>query len=189
MLALMLCFMAILVNVQQPQAWANTVSRGEHPLVGDLKSKLVDTRAVPITVGQFSERSDRLQWKTPLSGQIPCSDLMAAVRQAKQRVERDQRIATSGDDPKRQSVMKTVNPLVFYWQQYDLKILEHNESELNKCLAARDNATVELRPEKNCPISQFLSFRVAYDGGGGHDIPIWRQPGSYAVFYESGLNV
>lgn len=188
-LALTVFFMAIIANGQQRQTWASTARRGDRPLVGDIRLQLVDARPVPIVSGQISQRSERLQSKTPLSGQIPCANLMAALRQAKQRVERDERTATSSYGLKRYSVTKTVNPLVIYLLHYDLKILEHNESELNKCLAARDKTTTERRPEKSCSIFQFLSFRVTHDGEGGHDIPIWRQPGSYAVFYESGLSV
>jgi hypothetical protein len=114
---------------------------------------------------------------------------MGEVRVAKRKVERDERTATSSYGPERSSVTKVANPLLIYLQQYDLKILEHNEAELNKCLAASNKTTTERRPEESCSIFHFLSFQATHDVEGEHDIPIWRQPGSYAVFYESGLSV
>lgn len=113
---------------------------------------------------------------------------MGDLRLAKQRVERDERAAASRYGPERYSVTKDANSLAIFLQ-YDLKILEHNEAELNKCLAASNRTTAKGRPEEGCSIFQFLSFRVIHDGEGVHDIPIWRQPQSFAVFYESGLSV
>ena len=149
---------------------------------------LLDARPVPTTFVQLSQRSEHLQSKTPLSDQIPCAGLMGDLRLAKQRVERDERAAASRYGPERYSVTKDANSLAIFLQ-YDLKILEHNEAELNKCLAASNRTTAKGRPEEGCSIFQFLSFRVIHDGEGVHDIPIWRQPQSFAVFYESGLSV
>ena len=187
-LGLMFFFMATLVNGQQRQTWASTARRRERPLVGDIRLQLVDARPVSTTFEQFSQRSEDLQSKTPLSGQIPCASLMGDLRLAKQRVERDERAAASSYGRERYSVTKDANPLAIFLQ-YDLKLLEHNEAELNKCLAASNRTTAKRRPEEGCAIYQFLSFRVAHDVEGVHDIPIWRQPESFAVFYESGLSV
>jgi hypothetical protein len=182
----MFFFMATLVNGQQRQTWASAARRGEPPLVGDVRLQLVDARPVPIT--QFSQRSESLQSKTPLSGQIPCASFMGDLRLVKKRAERDKRTATLSYGPERYSVAKDANALAIFLE-YDLKLLEHTEAELNKCLAARNRTNAKRRPEEGCSISQFLSFRVAHDREGVHNIPIWRQPESYAVFYESGLSI
>ncbi len=187
-LALMFFFMATLVNGQQPQTWAGTARRGERPVVGGIRWQLPDARIVPVTFGQLSQRSEQFHSQTPLSGQITCANLMVALKASKLRVERDERIATTTSGPDRDSAAKDPShPAIDL--QYDLKILEHAEAELNKCLVESNRTTVKRGPEEGCSSFRFLAFRVTHDGEAVHDIPIWRQPGSFAVFYESGLSV
>lgn len=191
--ALMFFFRATLVNGQQHQTWASTARRGEGPVVGGIRWQLLDARTVPATFEQLSQRSEQFQSQTPWSGQIPCANLREALRVSQLRVERDERTAapasaSSASGPERDSAAKDPgHPAIDL--QYDLKILEHAEAELNKCLAASNRTTAKLRPEEGCSSSRFLSFRVTHDGEAVHDIPIWRQPESFAVFYESGLSV
>jgi Fungal chitosanase of glycosyl hydrolase group 75 len=185
-LVLMLFFMATLVNLQQRQTRASAAKRSESPLVGDIGLQLVHARPVPIT--QFSQRSESLQSKTPSPGQILYASFMGDLRLVGQRVERNKRTATSSYGPEGYSVGENANALAIFLE-YHLKLLEHKEAGLNKCLAASDRTAAKRRPEEGCSISQFLSFWVAHDREGVHKIPIWRQPESYAVFYESGLSI
>jgi hypothetical protein len=149
---------------------------------------LLDARPVPTTFRQLSQRSEQFQWKTPLSGQIPCANLREALRASERRMERDERTAASTSDHERDSTAKDPgHPAIDL--QYDRKILEHSEAELDKCWAASNRISAKRRPEEGCSIFQFLSFRVTHDGEGVHDIPIWRQLESFVIFYESGLSV
>jgi hypothetical protein len=149
---------------------------------------LMDARPDPTTFVQLSKRSEQFQSKMPLSGQIPCANLREALQAYEQRMERDERTAASTSDHERDSATKDPNhPAIDL--QYDRKIVEHNEAELNKCRAASNKSGAKRRPEEGCSISQFLSFRVRHDGEGVRDIPIWRQLESYVIFYGSGLSV
>jgi len=82
----------------------------------------------------------------------------------------------------------TGDPKVFKADlQYDLKVLEHDKLELDKCVAWFERA--KPNPTKECSSSEFFNFHVTHNDEPTHDVPVWRQPESSAFFFESSLSI
>jgi hypothetical protein len=84
----------------------------------------------------------------------------------------------------------TVDPKVLAIDlQYDLKVLEHNKAELDKCLTWNERLTMKPGPTKDCSSSEFFDFHVTHYDEPAHDIQVWRQAEGSAFFFESSLSV
>jgi hypothetical protein len=165
--------------VEQPQA--------RRPFIASrMKRKLVDALFVQVASAHLSQDSQQTRSPMPASGPKDCAYLRDALRAIEQRVERDENIVTLTPDPDGSST--TGNPKAPTNDlRYDLKLLEHNKAELDKCVAWMERAKPE--PTKDCSSSEFFDFHATHNDEPTHDVPVWRRPESSAFFLESSLSV
>ena len=143
---------------------------------------------IPVAFMQLSQDSQQSRSQTPVSGQIECAYLENALRAAEHRVERDERIVTTNSGPVNGSA--TGDPkLPVFDLQYELKILEHDKAELDKCLAWNGKTTSKRESTKDCSSSEYFDFHVTHSDEPAHDVQVWRQREGSAFFFESTLSV
>ncbi len=103
-------------------------------------------------------------------------------------MEHDEGIVTTDSGPDGKSA--TEDPKLSVAKlHYDLKVLEHDRVELDKCLAWNERTTAKRGPTKDCSSSELFDFHVTHDGEPTHNVQVWRQPESSAFFFESTLSV
>jgi Fungal chitosanase of glycosyl hydrolase group 75 len=179
-------FMAVSVNGQQSIGVVEQPKARELFMASRMKRKSVDSLFVLIASRQLLQDSQQSRSQIPVSGRKDCAYLGDALRATEQRVERDENIVTSTSHPDGNST--TGDPKVPAVDlQYDLKVLEHDKAELDKCVAWIERAKPD--PTKNCSSSEFFDFHVTHNDEPTHDVQVWRQPESSAFFFESSLSV
>ena len=164
-------------------------SKTRPPLAaGRMKWQSVETRFAPVAFTPLSQDSQQSRSQMPASTQMDCGYLRTALSAAEQLVEHDERIVTTDSGPDGNSA--TGDPkLPIAKLQYELKVLEHNKAELDKCLVWNERATAKRGPTKNCSSSELFNFHVTHDGEPAYNVQVWRQPESSAFFFESTLSV
>jgi hypothetical protein len=153
---------------------------------GHKEMNLADVLFVQVVPTQLSHGFQQIRSQIPASVRSNCGYLEDALRATEQRVEQEKNIVKSTsqrdansakDDPK----VPTID------LQYDLKVLEHDKAELDKCAAWIERTMPA--PTKDCASSEFFYFHVTHNDEPAHDVPLWRQPESSAFFFESSLTV
>jgi hypothetical protein len=185
-LILILFLMAESVHGQQGTGFVEQ-PRSRNAFIATYKeSNLEDALFIQVAPTQLLQRSQQIRSQIPASGRKDCGYLEDALRATEQRVEQDKNIVKSTsqrdansakDDPKVPAIVL----------QYDLKVLEHDQAELDKCVAWIDRAMPA--PTKDCSSSEFFYFHVTHNDEPTHDVPVWRQPESSAFLFESSLSV
>jgi hypothetical protein len=103
-------------------------------------------------------------------------------------VERDERLLTANSPSESTSSAEDLKiPAVDL--QYDLKVLEHDKAELDKCLTWDDRPTAKSGPTKECSSAELFDFHVTHNDEPAHDVKVWQQPESSAFFFESSLTI
>ena len=180
--------MAASVNGQQGAGFVEQPKAREPFASSRMKRQSKDALFVPVASTQLSQDPQQSRSQMPASGRTNCAYLGDALRATELRVERNQRIVTTNSHPEGNST--TEDPKVLAVDlQYDLKVLEHDKAELDKCLAWNERSTAKPGPTKDCYSSEFFDFHVTHYDEPTHDVQVWRQPESSAFFFESSLSV
>lgn len=146
----------------------------------------LDALFVPVVSTHLSHDSQQSRSQMPAMGRKDCAYLGDALRATEQRVEHDKNIVTSTSHPDGSSTAG--DPKVSAGDlQYDLKVLEHDKAEFDKCVAWIERA--KPNPTKDCSSSESFDFHVTHNDEPTHDVPVWRQPESSAFFFESSMSV
>lgn len=117
---------------------------------------------------------------------MDCTYLSNALQATEGRVKRDEN--TVGATSQLEGPSTNGEPKVPAVDlQYELKVLEHDKAELDKCIAWNERAMPA--PTINCSSSEYFDFHVTHNDEPAHDVRVWRQPESSAFFFESSLSI
>ncbi len=117
-----------------------------------------------------------------------CSGDFEALHEARQVVNGDQRAPEAQSDLAGASEAKDATLVAIDLEQ-ELMILEQKQTELTRCILGTYAQELAQDSPGPCSGELLLNFEVRHDGELERDIPIGRQPGSSAFFYESGMTI
>jgi hypothetical protein len=149
---------------------------------------------VRVASTQRSQAAPQPHSQMPVLARMNCSNIGDALRAAELSVEIDKRVVTTNPNPEATSASrdsKTIADSNFSAAdfQFDLKLLEHDELELDKCLEWNERLSARQGPTKDCSSSAFYDFHATHHDEPGHHIQLWRQPESLAFFFESSVTI
>ena len=120
------------------------------------------------------------------SDQMDCEYLRRALQATQERVKRLQNAAGATSSLNDSSSNGDLKPPAANLT-YELKVLNHDSTEVDKCLAWNQRAQ-KVR-SKDCASSDYFDFHVTHNDEPAHDVRVWRQSENSAFFFESTLSV
>jgi hypothetical protein len=137
------------------------------------------------TNGQQAPEGSGRPRQTTLSGQMGCTYLRNALQATERRINNDENASIASSQLDHTSSTGSKPTMVD--RQYELKVLDHDKAELDKCVAWNLRATPA--PTKDCSSTESFDFHVTHNDEPEHDVKIWRQSENSPFFFESSLSI